>query len=558
MTTILPTFEFKELLLGKFLGRGGFCEVHEVVIKQQSRLFIAQHCLFWPESSFSGREARYALKRPLTANGNKNVQNDGDKKKEDLYQQQQAIQDLVSETLFLRQVQHPHIIKLRGVSVDVATAAAAATRVRCNEGDDGARLHPSSLPLSTTTAGSSSYFLVLDRLHDTLRTRIHSQWKPRLEQEYKKHVVALRRQQLLSLLAPLRPVRNGSTTDNANKASSRSETVFLRERLQVALDLSAALEYLHCQHIWHRDVKPQNLGFDIRGHVKIFDFGLAKKQPLSKSNRADYDDDDDSSSALFLATKLAGTLRYMAPEVGLGQRYNAKCDSYSFVHVLWEMVTCQKPYLVEFQDICQSKITFKNFKRSVWIGKTRPPLAPPSSSSPTLQPPKEGAAGGCSKTNMMKKWTPLTLSTVDILQGGWHADVHQRWTMSKIKSKLQEEVLRLKRMENEDTCINTHSNTAVSEPQLLLPKYNRRRSTFVVVSGNFGRCCSNQSQNDDDNNNDKRHRSIVGTTANGGRSINADATRSTTAASSIGLHQRAITAEGKTSILDEESPSVEF
>lgn len=57
--------------------------------------------------------------------------------------------------------------------------------------------------------------------------------------------------------------------------------------------------------ILHRDIKPQNVGFDIRGDIKIFDFGLAKE--LKPCDREGKDQ--------FRTSGLAGTRRYMAPEV---------------------------------------------------------------------------------------------------------------------------------------------------------------------------------------------------------------------------------------------------
>lgn len=41
---------------------------------------------------------------------------------------------------------------------------------------------------------------------------------------------------------------------------------------------------------------------------------------------------------------MTGTLRYMSPEIGRGERYNEKCDVYSFTVLLWEMLTCERPY----------------------------------------------------------------------------------------------------------------------------------------------------------------------------------------------------------------------
>lgn len=46
---------------------------------------------------------------------------------------------------------------------------------------------------------------------------------------------------------------------------SKKRRYFLAERLHVAFDVAAALSYLHDLHIIYRDLKPDNIGFDIRG-----------------------------------------------------------------------------------------------------------------------------------------------------------------------------------------------------------------------------------------------------------------------------------------------------
>ncbi|KAH7966072.1 hypothetical protein HPB49_013572 [Dermacentor silvarum] len=44
-----------------------------------------------------------------------------------------------------------------------------------------------------------------------------------------------------------------------------------------AAEIVLALEYLHRMHIVYRDLKPENLLLDREGHLKITDFGFAKK-----------------------------------------------------------------------------------------------------------------------------------------------------------------------------------------------------------------------------------------------------------------------------------------
>ena len=69
------------------------------------------------------------------------------------------------------------------------------------------------------------------------------------------------------------------------------------------------------QNIVFRDLKPDNVGFDVETTVKIFDFGLARD--LSYVQR----------SGEMLG--FTGTPRYMANEIGEGKPYGLKVDVYS-------------------------------------------------------------------------------------------------------------------------------------------------------------------------------------------------------------------------------------
>ena len=86
--------------------------------------------------------------------------------------------------------------------------------------------------------------------------------------------------------------------------------------------------------ILHRDIKPQNIGFDIRGDIKIFDLGLAKElKPIDKEGKDQ-----------FHTSGLAGTRRYMAPEVAQVMPYGLSSDVYSYAILLWEMLALKNAF----------------------------------------------------------------------------------------------------------------------------------------------------------------------------------------------------------------------
>jgi len=77
-----------------------------------------------------------------------------------------------------------------------------------------------------------------------------------------------------------------------------------------------------------------NIGFDVRGGVKIFDFGLAKE--LLPSLKL--------PDGRYKLTGYTGSLRYMAPEVVECKPYNESADVFSFGILLWQIISCDVPY----------------------------------------------------------------------------------------------------------------------------------------------------------------------------------------------------------------------
>jgi serine/threonine protein kinase len=94
----------------------------------------------------------------------------------------------------------------------------------------------------------------------------------------------------------------------------------------LAIQAADALAYAHAMGILHRDIKPSNLLVDSRGNLWVTDFGLARLL---------------DEPGLTLTGDLLGTLRYMAPELVLGQRvvHDPRSDVYSLGASFYELLT---------------------------------------------------------------------------------------------------------------------------------------------------------------------------------------------------------------------------
>ncbi|ORY93374.1 kinase-like domain-containing protein [Syncephalastrum racemosum] len=92
-------------------------------------------------------------------------------------------------------------------------------------------------------------------------------------------------------------------------------------------ELSSAIKYLHYQRVVHRDIKPQNILLDDRGHVHVTDFNVAT---YLHSRRT--------------LTSNSGTGYYMAPEIHKGGGYNEAVDWWSLGVTLYECVYRRRPF----------------------------------------------------------------------------------------------------------------------------------------------------------------------------------------------------------------------
>ena len=106
-----------------------------------------------------------------------------------------------------------------------------------------------------------------------------------------------------------------------------------QEALAIVPQICEALQFAHDEGIVHRDIKPENVLIDLKGRVKIADFGLAKLLG-----------DEQIEVALTHTNQVMGTLRYMAPEQMQDTHdVDHRADIYSLGVVFYELLTGTVP-----------------------------------------------------------------------------------------------------------------------------------------------------------------------------------------------------------------------
>ncbi len=125
----------------------------------------------------------------------------------------------------------------------------------------------------------------------------------------------------------------------------RRDAMTLREVLDVAMQVAAALNAAHSAGIVHRDIKPENIMLRDDGFVKVLDFGLAK---LAADPNATADSEDATRAQVNTKPGVVmGTVAYMSPEQARGKETDARCDIWSLGIVMYEMLTKRTPFAGE-------------------------------------------------------------------------------------------------------------------------------------------------------------------------------------------------------------------
>ncbi|XP_045832949.1 phototropin-1-like isoform X1 [Trifolium pratense] len=135
-------------------------------------------------------------------------------------------------------------------------------------------------------------------------------------------------------------------------------------------EVVVALEYLHCQGIIYRDLKPENVLLQSSGHVALTDFDLScltscKPQLLIPTTN---DKKKGQQAPIFMAEPMrasnsfVGTEEYIAPEIITGSGHTSAVDWWALGILLYEMIYGYTPFRGKNRQRTFSNILHKDLK----------------------------------------------------------------------------------------------------------------------------------------------------------------------------------------------------
>lgn len=333
----LPEIDVEDLTLGRVLGRGAFCVVYECANTTMGTTFSRsidsdrseRSILSVPTNSGIGkfgkrfrrarkhsdessdnsslgssnvteiRRRRPARRQSVSKSGEKYVLKklSPELARSDKINFLKGTVDLAMETRFLAKLDHENIVSITGVS--------------------------------SSGAFSDGYFIVLEKLNETLGKRVKT-WMD-LDRQCK----------------GITGVFTGS-----KKKTRRLKL----EQISAARNLAAGMEYLHQQNVVFRDLKPDNVGFTTEGILKIFDFGLAKELR----------DDERVEGGFYNMTGCTGAIRYMSPENLQGKPYNLKTDVYSWAMIMWNILALEPPFALYTEEMIIDRATRRGYRPKIF------------------------------------------------------------------------------------------------------------------------------------------------------------------------------------------------
>lgn len=141
-----------------------------------------------------------------------------------------------------------------------------------------------------------------------------------------------------------------------------------------AAEVVVALEYLHCQGIIYRDLKPENVLLQSNGHVSLTDFDLScltscKPQLLiPEINEKKKKHQRRQEAPIFMAEPMrasnsfVGTEEYIAPEIITGAGHTSAVDWWALGILLYEMLYGYTPFRGKTRQKTFTNVLHKDLK----------------------------------------------------------------------------------------------------------------------------------------------------------------------------------------------------
>jgi len=165
-----------------------------------------------------------------------------------------------------------------------------------------------------------------------------------------------------------------------------------------AAEVVLAWEHLHARNIIYRDLKPENLLINSDGHLKVADFGFAKKI-------------EDRTWTV------CGTPEYLAPEIILSRGYGKAVDWWALGVLIYEMLVGYPPF---FDDD-----PYEIYEKIVACKIKYPPF---------LKPAAKDLISNLLQVDLSKRFGNLKDGVDDIKRHKWFADIDWE-AMSQLKVK---------------------------------------------------------------------------------------------------------------------------
>jgi len=151
----------------------------------------------------------------------------------------------------------------------------------------------------------------------------------------------------------------------------------VKERLELFLQVCAAVQSAHQSLVVHRDLKPANILVTGEGRVKLLDFGIARLMTV---------EGDPDHRPPTLSGSRSFTPEYAAPEQIRGLVVDTRADVYALGVVLFEMLAGHRPFDLREKSIAEiERVVLGNeaprpsasidSERAALLGETSPPRA---------------------------------------------------------------------------------------------------------------------------------------------------------------------------------------